>query len=205
MWVVRRCRNTGRMTLTVKRKLLKALTKVVHRLSKPVYLKAVRGKGGGIKSALLPSEISIGKLIRDIEPLTPAECFVPSYDGQCILYPNCALRRALQSAQLHFLMTLEAYTIADAQAAGVIAKCRAAAIREYPHWRSSHHAAAAPCAALMVSVRAALSAPHRIRRARAPTILWRYPCAVGGQSPPSRADLRPSASHALILQLSGSA
>lgn len=115
MWVLRRCRNTGRMTLTLKRKLLKALTKVVHRLSKLVYLKAVRRKGGGIKSALLPSEISIGRLIRDIEPLTPAECLVPSYDGQCILYPNCALRRALQSAQLHFLKTLEAYIIADAQ------------------------------------------------------------------------------------------
>lgn len=90
------------------------LTKVVHRLSKLGYLKAVRGKGGGIKSALLPSQICIGKVIRDIEPLTPAECFVPSYDGQCILYPNCALRGALQSAQLQLLRTLDAYTIADA-------------------------------------------------------------------------------------------
>jgi len=90
------------------------LTKVVHRLSKLGYLKAVRGKGGGIKSALLPWQISIGKVIRDIEPLTPAECFVPSYDGRCILYPNCALRGALQSAQLHFLKTLDAYTVADA-------------------------------------------------------------------------------------------
>jgi Rrf2 family nitric oxide-sensitive transcriptional repressor len=90
------------------------LTKVVHRLSKVGYLKAVRGKGGGIKSALLPSEISTGKVIRDIEPLTPAECFVPSYDGNCILYPKCALRRALRSAQLQFLKTLDAHTVADA-------------------------------------------------------------------------------------------
>jgi len=90
------------------------LTKVVHRLSKLGYLRAVRGKGGGIRSALPPSEISIGKVIRNIEPLTPAECFVPRYAGQCILYPNCALRRALQSAQSHFLKTLDAYTVADA-------------------------------------------------------------------------------------------
>ena len=89
------------------------LMKVVHRLSKLGYLTAVRGKGGGIKSARLPSEIFIGQVIRSIEPLTPVECFVPGYDGACILYPNCALRGALLSAQSNYLKALDAYTIAD--------------------------------------------------------------------------------------------
>ena len=89
------------------------LMKVVHRLSKLGYVKTVRGKGGGIGLAREPREISIGRVLRDVEPLTPVECFEPGYDGACILFPNCILRGVLHSAQLAFLGSLDAYTIAD--------------------------------------------------------------------------------------------
>ena|ERR1022692_3862282 len=53
----------------------------VHSLSKLGYLKTVRGKGGGIKSARAPSEITVGSVIRDVAPLGPVECFVPGFDS----------------------------------------------------------------------------------------------------------------------------
>jgi Rrf2 family nitric oxide-sensitive transcriptional repressor len=89
------------------------LMKVVHRLSKLGYVRTVRGKGGGIALAREPREISIGGVLRDVEALTPVECFEPGYDGACILFPNCILRGVLHCAQLGFLGTLDAYSIAD--------------------------------------------------------------------------------------------
>ena len=76
--------------------------KVVRRLAALGYIRP-RGKNGGIGPARAAVDISIGKVIRDVEPLTPVECFTPDYDGRCALYPNCALRGALQTAQLQYL------------------------------------------------------------------------------------------------------
>lgn len=89
------------------------LMKVVHQLAKRGYVKTVRGKGGGISLARPATEISIGAIIRNVEPLTPAECFVPDYDASCRLYPNCGLRGALQAAQSAFLTTLDRYVLSD--------------------------------------------------------------------------------------------
>jgi Rrf2 family nitric oxide-sensitive transcriptional repressor len=89
------------------------LMKVVRRLAALGYIRATRGKNGGIGPARAAADISIGKVIRDIEPLTPVECFMPDYDGRCSLYPNCALRGALQMAQLQYLKTLDAFGVAD--------------------------------------------------------------------------------------------
>jgi len=89
------------------------LMKVVHQLAKLGYVKTVRGKGGGISLAKPATEISIGAIVRDVEPLTPAECFVPGYQASCKLYPNCALRGALRAAQSAFLTTLDGYFLSD--------------------------------------------------------------------------------------------
>ncbi len=89
------------------------LTKVVHRLAQTGYIRAVRGKGGGISLARAPAEISIGKVVRDVEPLAPAECFDPKYDGRCSLYPSCRLRAVLGAAQAHFLEALDVCALSD--------------------------------------------------------------------------------------------
>jgi Rrf2 family nitric oxide-sensitive transcriptional repressor len=89
------------------------LKKVVQKLAKRGYITTLRGKGGGISLARSPEEISVGDIVRDVEPLIPAECFVPGYKGSCKLYPNCRLRRALCSAQSSFLATLDDYTLND--------------------------------------------------------------------------------------------
>jgi Rrf2 family nitric oxide-sensitive transcriptional repressor len=89
------------------------LMKVVQRLAALGYIKATRGKNGGIEAARAAADISIGAVVRDVESLAPVECFVSDYDGRCQLYPNCGLRGALQSAQLQFLKTLDGYSVAD--------------------------------------------------------------------------------------------
>lgn len=87
--------------------------KVVNQLAKLGYVKAVRGKGGGISLARPAADISVGRLVRDIEPLTPAECFAPDYQEACKLYPECRLRGALAAAQNAFLSTLDKYRLSD--------------------------------------------------------------------------------------------
>ena len=57
--------------------------------------------------------ISIGAVVREVEPLIPAECFAPGYDGRCPLFPRCPLRGALHAAQSAFLRALDAYTLMD--------------------------------------------------------------------------------------------
>lgn len=89
------------------------LMKVVQQLAKSGYVKTVRGKGGGVRLARAVAKISIGALVREVEPLTPAECFLPGYDGRCSLFPRCALRGALHAAQSAFLRTLDTYTLRD--------------------------------------------------------------------------------------------
>jgi Rrf2 family nitric oxide-sensitive transcriptional repressor len=48
--------------------------KVVHKLSMRAYLNMVRGRGGGISLARAPTDISIDRVVRDVEPLTIVEC-----------------------------------------------------------------------------------------------------------------------------------
>ena len=89
------------------------LMKVVHLLAKRGYVKTMRGKGGGIVLAREASTITVGTVIRDVEPLTPVECFQSDYDGKCLLFPNCRLRGVLSQAQAQFLSKLDDCSIAD--------------------------------------------------------------------------------------------
>ena len=89
------------------------LMKVVTRLSNLGYLATFRGKGGGIVAGRPSAEISLGSVIRAIEPLASVECFEPDYDSRCMLFPQCALRDALGKAQLRFLESLDNTTLAD--------------------------------------------------------------------------------------------
>lgn len=89
------------------------LMKVVQSLAQRGYVSAVRGKGGGIGLARDPAAISVGKVIRDTQPLATVECLEPGYRAGCRLYPQCRLRGALQTAQARFLATLDGFSIGD--------------------------------------------------------------------------------------------
>ncbi|KAA8981328.1 Rrf2 family transcriptional regulator [Halospina sp. K52047b] len=88
------------------------LMKVVHQLTRKGYLDSVRGKKGGIRLRLSPSEINLGVLVREMEPdLNLVECFGP--DNTCVISPVCSLKGVLGEALNAFLATLDRYTLAD--------------------------------------------------------------------------------------------
>jgi Rrf2 family nitric oxide-sensitive transcriptional repressor len=89
------------------------LMKVVHRLASRGYLATSRGRGGGIRLARAAGEISIGAVVRDMEPVAVVECLAPDYDRACRLFPRCLLMRVMRDAQEGFLRALDRHTLAE--------------------------------------------------------------------------------------------
>lgn len=89
------------------------LTKVIHYLGQGGYIETLRGKGGGVRLAVRPSEINLGKLARDTEKSSMlVECFTPS-DSQCKITPACSLANILLEAQEGFYKVLDKYYVED--------------------------------------------------------------------------------------------
>ncbi|MBS4209205.1 Rrf2 family transcriptional regulator [Bacillus sp. FJAT-50079] len=89
------------------------LMKITHELGKIGVITTIRGRGGGIKLAVPPSEINIGSIVRQTEEdfkLVP--CFG---DGphSCTISPICGLKHALHRALNAYLSVLDQYTLAD--------------------------------------------------------------------------------------------
>jgi Rrf2 family nitric oxide-sensitive transcriptional repressor len=88
------------------------LMKVANQLTRAGYLKAVRGRSGGLALAKRPNRIKLGEVLRATEPdFTLVECFAP--EGNCLISPRCRLRGVLQEALSAFTGTLDRYTLAD--------------------------------------------------------------------------------------------
>jgi len=89
------------------------LMKVTHELGKLGYIETVRGRGGGIRLALKPKDIVIGKLVRQTEEdFYLVDCFNPESVG-CIISPVCSLKGALNKALHAYIAVLDAYTLDD--------------------------------------------------------------------------------------------
>lgn len=89
------------------------LMKLVHELGQLGYVETIRGKNGGLRLGRPPDRITVGEIVRRLEPdMALVECFQPS-DVQCQIVRDCVLRPALQEALDRFLMTLDGYTLAD--------------------------------------------------------------------------------------------
>jgi len=89
------------------------LVKVAHQLGKKGYISTVRGRNGGIALARDPAMVSIGAVVRDMEPhFNLVECFDLD-TNRCLLTPQCALRGVLLNAQRAFLAALDGQTLAD--------------------------------------------------------------------------------------------
>lgn len=89
------------------------VTKVITRLNQLGYLETIRGKGGGIRLAMRPELITIGRVVRQTENETnPLPCMRGKGDP-CVILPACKLISALESAQDAFFATLDRYTLAD--------------------------------------------------------------------------------------------
>jgi Rrf2 family nitric oxide-sensitive transcriptional repressor len=91
------------------------LMKTAQQLAKHGYIKAIRGRSGGIKLAQDSASIVIGNVVRNIEPdMKLAECFQSGPKGrQCALLPNCKLKGLLGQALVQFLDVLDNKTLAD--------------------------------------------------------------------------------------------
>lgn len=88
------------------------LMKVANQLTRTGYLRAVRGRSGGLALARRPEKIGLGDVVRATEPdFTMVECF--GDENRCIITPHCRLRGILTEALGAFAATLDRYTLAD--------------------------------------------------------------------------------------------
>ncbi|HXC60749.1 MAG TPA: Rrf2 family transcriptional regulator [Steroidobacteraceae bacterium] len=89
------------------------LVKVVGRLAALGYVETLRGKGGGVRLARRPAQISIGQVVRDMEAeLGVVECLEDD-GGHCVVAPACRLKSMLRDATGKFLAELDGYTLAE--------------------------------------------------------------------------------------------
>ena len=87
------------------------LVKVVQTLTALGIVNSQRGRGGGMRLAMPPSEINIGLLIRKTEPhFDLVECF-DLETNTCPIAPVCGLKGALHHARQAFLGVLNEYTL----------------------------------------------------------------------------------------------
>lgn len=88
------------------------LNKVANALTRAGYLKAVRGRSGGLMLGRRPDSICIGDVIRVTEPdFVLVECFGSA--NRCALTRSCKLSGVLSEAAASFQATLDRYTLAD--------------------------------------------------------------------------------------------
>lgn len=86
------------------------LVKIVNQLAREGYVRAVRGKNGGICLARTPADINIGLVIRSLENnIQGIDCGSPA----CYLVKICRLKDALKQAMDAFLAVMDGYTLAD--------------------------------------------------------------------------------------------
>lgn len=88
------------------------LMKVVNQLTRTGFLKAIRGRAGGLALAKRPDKIRLGDVLRATEPdFAVVECFATG--NQCVITPRCRLRGVLNEALGAFMGTLDEHTLAD--------------------------------------------------------------------------------------------
>lgn len=88
------------------------LNKVVNALTRAGYLRAVRGRSGGVALGRPADTIRIGDVLRLVEPdFQLVECFAGG--NRCVIARNCKLSRLLADAMGAFHATLDRHTLAD--------------------------------------------------------------------------------------------
>lgn len=86
------------------------LMKIVNQLSVGGFIETIRGKGGGMRLALHPQAIGIGKVVRHCERnLQLVDCESPS----CPLQGHCRLVGVLDEAVEAFMSVLDKYSLQD--------------------------------------------------------------------------------------------
>ena len=89
------------------------MKKVIHKLAKTGYIISTKGRNGGLKLGLEPSEINLGKvLVATEENLNLVECM--ANPKLCPLMTNdCNLKGILSKSLQAFINELSKYTLED--------------------------------------------------------------------------------------------
>ena len=89
------------------------LTKIIQNLAKGGYIQTLRGKGGGFRLAKDPAQITLGEIVRWLEPETAiVECFRKD-GGSCTLTAQCRFKNRLHAAGQAFLEELDQATLKE--------------------------------------------------------------------------------------------
>ena len=89
------------------------LMKIVQDLGRKGLLETTRGRGGGVRLGVDPSQLRVGDIIRMTEhDLRLVECFDP-VNNRCRLMPACRLQHSFNKALEAFLAELDRVTLAD--------------------------------------------------------------------------------------------
>lgn len=88
------------------------LMKITHQLGLNGWLETVRGKGGGMRLGAAPADISLGAVVRSIEPdFYLVDCL--TRDTTCSLTGYCKLTGIMSGALQSLMQYLDRYTLAD--------------------------------------------------------------------------------------------
>jgi Rrf2 family nitric oxide-sensitive transcriptional repressor len=89
------------------------MVKVAHRLAQLGYVDSARGRGGGLRLARDPADLTVGEVVRATEPhLHLVECFDRAHNT-CPIVTACELQRVLTAARDAFLAQLDRHRLAD--------------------------------------------------------------------------------------------
>jgi len=88
------------------------LMKIAHQLGLAGWIETVRGKGGGTPLAAPPQVISLGAVVRNIEPdFDLVEC--PADGDPCMIIGQSHLNTVLLGALQSFMRHLDGHTLAE--------------------------------------------------------------------------------------------
>ena len=89
------------------------LMKVVHQLGLKGYIETARGKSGGLRLARPIEQITVGQVVRGMEPdMALVACFTDASPA-CVIAPACRLKGKLNEARAAFLKVLDDCTLAE--------------------------------------------------------------------------------------------
>jgi Rrf2 family nitric oxide-sensitive transcriptional repressor len=89
------------------------VSKIVMVLGQTGYIRTSKGRYGGICLDRPATAISVGEVVRAIEPgFVLAECFQPEHN-RCVISARCGLRKVLDSALSAYFGILNDYTLKD--------------------------------------------------------------------------------------------
>ena len=92
---------------------LNHLLKVVQKLADLGYVETTRGKSGGVRLLADPSALTLGEVVRGMEPELGVVTCLRTGEQPCVIVPVCGLKSILKQATEQFLATLDEHTLAD--------------------------------------------------------------------------------------------